>query len=543
MALYAFSTLSDGQAISFDPNADVLNFDQATISAADLGVTVDGTNLRIGTADKSVVLQSVSPLQLATSNVTFANGSALLFGDNSPGTANDDAANALNGTSGNDLLQGFGGADTLNGGNGNDTYIVGSGDVVNDTGGTDTILTDISFNPPAGIENVTMTGTGNIEIDGNTLANLITGNAGNNVAWANNGDDTVIGGAGNDDLHGEAGNDWMEGGLGNDTVGGGGDKDHIAFREYGAANADHVISFASNWDDIQLDIAAFTALGANGRFASGDARFYSAAGANAGHDADDRIVYNTSTGQLWYDADGNGAGAAQLIATLDGAPTLVATDINVFGTPAPTGNTINGTSGDDTLNGTTGDDTINGFDGNDYLNGLEGNDSLVGGGGNDALYAGYGADTLIGGDGNDTLVAHDEPVQGDNSPKVLDGGLGNDTYIVEYPSDTILPDPGGYDTVILDREGSWTLGSGLDKLQFDADTGGYGVGNELDNVLLSGLGGGGELWGMGGNDFLQSRGFDSGTAMYGGDGNDTLQGVSDRGDRLNGGAGNDVLIG
>src|SRR5690349_15220561 len=207
MAVYTFSALTNGQAVSFNPSSDVLNFDQASISAADLGVAAEGANVRItllsGTdAGKSVLLDNVSPLQLATSNVSFANGSLLLFGDNTPGTANDDAANTLNGSAGNDLLQGFGGADTLNGGAGNDTYIVGSGDVVNDTGGTDTIVTDISFTVPAGIENATMSGTGNIEVDGNTLANLIVGNAGNNVVWANNGDDTIIGGAGNGELHG-----------------------------------------------------------------------------------------------------------------------------------------------------------------------------------------------------------------------------------------------------------------------------------------------------------------------------------------------------
>ena len=48
------------------------------------------------------------------------------------------------------------------------------------------------------------------------------------------------------------------------------------------------------------------------------------------YDADDRFVYNTSSGQLYYDADGSGAGGAQLVATLQGAAVLVAGDIWVI---------------------------------------------------------------------------------------------------------------------------------------------------------------------------------------------------------------------
>ena len=50
----------------------------------------------------------------------------------------------------------------------------------------------------------------------------------------------------------------------------------------------------------------------------------------AAHDSNDRVLYNTSTGQLYYDADGSGSGAAQLIATISGNPTIAATDIAVI---------------------------------------------------------------------------------------------------------------------------------------------------------------------------------------------------------------------
>jgi hypothetical protein len=42
------------------------------------------------------------------------------------------------------------------------------------------------------------------------------------------------------------------------------------------------------------------------------------------------VVYDTSTGALYYDADGSGAGAAQLIATFTTTPALAATDIYVI---------------------------------------------------------------------------------------------------------------------------------------------------------------------------------------------------------------------
>src|SRR5438067_2335282 len=363
MATYNFSALSNGQAISFNSNSDVLNFDQTAISAGNLSVDLQGSDSRItvlnGTdAGKSITLLNTAPPQLATSNVHFANGSALLFGDNSPSTAGDDLANSIDGTAGADLIQGFGGNDFLLGG--------------------------------AGAAR-------------------------------------VLGGAGNDTVGGNDGNDWVEGGAGNDTVSGGSGQDSFAFHEFGAANADVLNDFAGNWDNLQLDAAAFTQIGATGRFASGDARFYAAPGATGGHDADDRIIYNTSTGQLFYDADGNGPGAAQLIATLEGAPALVATDINVFGNAAPPPPPPSG----QTINGTTGNELDNMID----ERGFEHGGALDGRSGNDTLLGAQLATTLLGGDGNDSLVG--QAGNGD----ILVGGAGNDT----------LTGGGGADQYIFDQ--------------------------------------------------------------------------------------------
>src|SRR4051794_11443550 len=128
MTVRNFSALTNGQAIAFDPNSDILNFDQAATSAAALDLLIEGANLRItvmsGTdAGKSIVLQNVLLEQLASSNVTFANGSQLLFGDNAT-TRADAGSTALIGSGGADLLSGFGGHDTLAGGAGDDRFVV-----------------------------------------------------------------------------------------------------------------------------------------------------------------------------------------------------------------------------------------------------------------------------------------------------------------------------------------------------------------------------------------------------------------------------------
>ncbi len=122
-------------------------------------------------------------------------------------------ANRLTGNAGNNRLDGRGGDDVLLGGAGNDTYTVdAAGDQVFETtttasaldaGGVDTVLSAVSFSLDATaavrfVENLTLTGTANINATGNALANRLTGNAGNNRLDGLGGSDNLLGGAGND---------------------------------------------------------------------------------------------------------------------------------------------------------------------------------------------------------------------------------------------------------------------------------------------------------------------------------------------------------
>src|SRR3954466_10881374 len=133
-------------------------------------------------------------------------------------------ADTLNGLGGNDTLDGGVGIDTLNGGLGNDTYIVTAGDVLSDSGGIDTVVTDVNWTLGADFENVTIAGTGNVNVTDNNQDNLAIGNSGNNYFNMRAGNDTIQAGAGNDWIDmsafgtGSYGNDVIDGGEGLDTL-------------------------------------------------------------------------------------------------------------------------------------------------------------------------------------------------------------------------------------------------------------------------------------------------------------------------------------
>ncbi|MGY4830466.1 calcium-binding protein [Sphaerotilaceae bacterium SBD11-9] len=158
-------------------------------------------------------------------------------------------ANLLVGNSANNTLTGLDGNDTLDGGLGNDTMVGGLGDdtyVVNTTSdtitenagqGTDTVLANLTWTIAslANLENITLTGSGNIGATGNGNANVLIGNAGANT------------------LTGAAGTDTLDGGTGNDTLDGGAAADTYLFgRGYGVDTVTDTDSTANVKDRIQL---------------------------------------------------------------------------------------------------------------------------------------------------------------------------------------------------------------------------------------------------------------------------------------------------
>src|SRR6185295_12125275 len=58
--------------------------------------------------------------------------------------------------------------------------------------GTDSVSSSVSYALGANVENLTLTGSGNVNGTGNALNNVITGNSGNNVLDGGAGADTLI---------------------------------------------------------------------------------------------------------------------------------------------------------------------------------------------------------------------------------------------------------------------------------------------------------------------------------------------------------------
>jgi Ca2+-binding RTX toxin-like protein len=224
--------------------------------------------------------------------------------------------NWLLGLAGDDILQGNGGGDMLDGGAGFDwaSYrTVGAVQVDLGTGATG--------GSAAGDVLVSIEG-----LEGSDYADTLTGNGLANALYGYGGADTLKGDDGADELNGGSGDDWLYGGTGADQLTGGAGRDTFAFTTaLGASNVDRIADFSTADDAICLAGGVFGGVSLNSLLFGGAFK----AGAYA-TSASNRIVYNGATGELFYDADGSGAGAQVKFAELSKGLALTAANFVVI---------------------------------------------------------------------------------------------------------------------------------------------------------------------------------------------------------------------
>jgi Ca2+-binding RTX toxin-like protein len=483
----------------------------------------------------SVVESAIGGVDTVNSSVSYTLGNNVenlnLTGSSDINGTGNTSDNAITGNSGNNVLDGGAGNDTFTGGDGNDTYVVDStGDSVVEsssaTGGTDTVNSSVSYTLGANVENLNLTGTGNIDGTGNTSDNAITGNSGNNV------------------LDGGAGNDTLTGGDGNDTyvVDSTGDSVIETSATGGIDTVNSSASFALGAYIENLNLTGTGNINGTGNALnnvitgnSGNNVLDGGAGNDVmtGGDGDDTYVVDSTLDSVVESSSATG-GTDTVNSSVSYTLGAFVENLNLIGTA------INGT-------GNASDNAITGNSGNNVLDGGAGNDVMTGGDGDDTYVvdstldsvvetATGGVDTvnssvsytlganvenlnLTGTAANGTGNASDNAITGNSGNNVLDGGAGNDTltggngndtYVVDSILDSVVESAtGGVDTV--NSSVSYTLGNNVENLNLTGASDINGTGNGLANTIT----------GNSGNNVLD-----------GGAGNDTLTG----------GAGNDLYI-
>jgi Ca2+-binding RTX toxin-like protein len=185
----------------------------------------------------------------------------------------------------------------------------------------DTVESSVNWTLGANLENLTLTGSANLNGIGNALANVLTGNTGNNV------------------LNGGAGVDTLKGGDGNDT--------YVLDQFAELALIEELTDEGS--DTLNISFAATTT--------------------NKVVDLNDTNLLNVEN--------------VTLLGT--GLFNIVGNDLNNNLTGNAFANNLEGGAGNDTLNGAAGNDQLDGGAGNDVLIGGLGTDTLTGGSGADTF--------------------------------------------------------------------------------------------------------------------------------------------------------------
>ncbi|MGV1908195.1 hypothetical protein [Agrobacterium cavarae] len=503
--------------------------------------------------------------------------------------------NLLIGDSGNDTLDGGAGADTMRGGADDDIYVVdNTSDVVDEaesgSSGTDTVRSSISYSLVASaallgsVENLTLTGSGNINGTGNSANNVIIGNSGNNV------------------LIGDAGSDTLDGGAGTDTMRGGANDDIYIVDEAGDV-VDEAVSGSSGIDTVQSSInfslvtsatvlgtfENLTLIGTNNINGTGNAANNVIIG-NVGNNlldggsgadtmrggAGDDVYVVGNTGDIVDEAANGSSGndtvqssitfslatSSTVLGVIENLTLIGSSHIN--GTGNASNNIIIGNTGNNTLNGGSGVDVMRGGAGNDIyvvdnagdivdeaVTGSSGTDTVqsaisfslaasanvlgsvenltltgtsntngTGNAANNVIIGNSGNNLLVGDAGNDTL-------NGGAGVDTMRGGAGNDIYVVDNAGDVI-------DEAATGSSGTDTVQSSISYSLVASAT----VLGSVENLTLTGTG---NINGTGNSGTNVIRGNSGNNVLSGGGGNDTLNG-GEGVDTMRGGAGNDIYV-
>ncbi|MBL8573949.1 MAG: VWA domain-containing protein [Hyphomicrobiaceae bacterium] len=400
---------------------------------------------------------------------------------------------------------------------------------------------------------LTLTGTANIDGTGNERDNVLIGNSGVN---------TLTGLGGNDRLDGGAGGDRMVGGAGNDT--------YVV-----DASADEVVENSNEGTD-WVETSWHYSLTSGQRIHVENMRAIGNRALTLTGNASDNTIIGGGLNDTLNGLDGNdyldgGAGTDRLAGGLgndtfviDAATDLIVESSNqgtdtvrvafsnyvlganlenleliggaAIGSGNAGANVITGNALINTLIGDAGDDTYVVQDagdvivetstgGIDLVQSAARSFTLAANVENLTLLEGDGIITAIGNSAGNSLTGNSESntLDGGAGADTMTGGLGSDTYFVRDAGDVVVEAPDGGIDIVRTTLGTYTLTTNIEHGALL--TGGVILnGNDLNNTLtgnrasntLSGGIGDDLLHGEGGNDVL-----------VGGDGNDTLNG--DRG--------------
>ncbi len=259
-----------------------------------------------GTADR--VLVSTSFALAAGSAVEFL-ATTDAAGTSSIHLVGNALAQRITGNAGsNSLADGKGAADTLVGGAGSDTYYISTATtvIVEVAGaGFDSVATMVSFALAADDDIQQMKAffslpVPSINLTGNALVQWVEGNEGNNRLDGKGGSDTLLGFGGSDVF--------------------------VFTAALGVTNIDEIMDYEVTDDRIDIDNAVFTGLATGALTAASFASNITGFATTAAQ----RIIYESDAGKLWFDADGNGAGARIEFANLDGGLAMTAGEFMVI---------------------------------------------------------------------------------------------------------------------------------------------------------------------------------------------------------------------